>query len=91
MDHSIIITLIIALPVAAVVTFITGLVAGALFSNPRHRAEVKKLKKQARAYRLQAVALKDLCRRLERLNQFPAPQPQLLSEKPNHSALKKLA
>jgi hypothetical protein len=58
-----------------------GLVIGILLAARRRRVEVEQLKRQARAYRLQAVALKDLCHRLEQVGQISLPrrQPPLYS------------
>lgn len=63
--------------IVAVFIFIGGfsigllLAIGPLMAARRRYLEIERLKTQARDYRLQAVALKDLCRRLDRVSQLP--------------------
>ena len=51
--------------------FAIGLSVGALLMAHRHHIELEELKSQARDYRMQALALKNLCQRLERVSQLP--------------------
>ena len=57
--------------VVAVFIFISGLSIGLLLAARRRYLEIEQLKTQARDYRLRAIALKDLCRRLDRVSQLP--------------------
>jgi len=57
--------------IVAVFIFIGGFSIGLLLAARRRYLEIERLKTQARDYRLQAVALKDLCRRLDRVSQLP--------------------
>lgn len=54
----------------AVFIFICGFSVGILLAARRHYLEMEHIKSQARDYRLQAVALRDLCRRLDRVSQL---------------------
>lgn len=54
----------------AVFIFICGFSVGILLAARRHYVEMEQIKSQARDYRLQAVALRDLCRRLDRVSQL---------------------
>jgi hypothetical protein len=50
--------------------FMSGLSVGILLTAYRQHSEIEELKSQARDYRSQATALKDLCHRLERVSQL---------------------
>lgn len=54
----------------AVLIFSCGFSVGILLAARRHYLEMEQIKNQARDYRLQAVALRDLCRRLDRVSQL---------------------
>ncbi len=64
----------------AVFIFICGFSIGILLAARRHYLEMEHIKNQARDYRLQAVALRDLCRRLDRVSQL---QPLALHREPS--------
>jgi hypothetical protein len=57
-------------PILEAIVFMSGLLVGLLLTAYRRHAELEEVKDQARDYRLQALALKDLCHRLERVNQL---------------------
>ena len=59
------------------VIFAGGVVSGLLLAARLRQSEVEELKKQARAYRLRAASLYDLCRRLEQINQSRPDSPGL--------------
>ncbi len=61
--------------VVAAFIFVIGFSVGILLAAYHHYVEIERIKSQARDYRLQAVALKDLCRRLDRVSQLPPMAP----------------
>jgi hypothetical protein len=71
--------------IGAAFIFMSGLSVGLLLAARRRYLEIEQLKIQARDYRLQAVALKDLCRRLDRVSQLPPHALHSERESPSHT------